>query len=469
MNHIVLHTKNIFINFKTGHNRKIHMVFIPMLLSLFSCEDFVEVDPPRTEISRVEVFESDGLANSAISGIYVDMFAGTFASEMNRNNGLLADDLLDYTETSDFINNSLMPMTAEVNTYWGELYNYIYSANSIIEGLEASTKISLDLKNQLEGESKFVRALCHFYLLNLFGDVPLIIASDFRANNVPSRTGVSEVYDQILRDLDEAEQLLSDDFSFSGGDRARPNKYAAIALLARVHLYLGNWEDAELWSSMVIEASDFELVTDLNEVSLLNNNESIWQLRSTLDIGSNVRDASFYILESAPTLVSLREELVNTFEVGDNRRTDWIGEITVDGITYYYAFKYKVRDDGTQPITESLAMLRLAEQYLIRAEARAQLGDFSGAQSDINVIRNRAGLGNTTANDQNSLLDAILNERRLELFTEGSHRWLDLKRTGRADEILGPLKSGWQATDVLYPIPFEEININPNLTQNPGY
>ena len=115
-------------------------------------------------------------------------------------------------------------------------------------------------------------------------------------------------------------------------------------------------------------------------------------------------------------------------------------------------------------------MLRLAEQYLIRAEARARQGNIPGAQQDLNSIRNRAGLPNTTTSGPTEILEAIMEERQRELFTEGGHRWLDLKRTGRTTEVLAPLKPLWDPTDVLWPIPEDEIFNNSNLLpQNPGY
>ena len=167
----------------------------------------------------------------------------------------------------------------------------------------------------------------------------------------------------------------------------------------------------------------------------------------------------------------MRDDLINAFEAGDERSTNWVGRFTDVTGTWYYPFKYKVQD-GNQavPITEALTLLRLAEQFLIRAEARTQQGNFTGAQEDLNMIRNRAGLANTTANDQSSLLMAIEHERRVELFTESNHRWFDLKRTRRADAVLGGIKSNWQPTDVLYPIPQSDFDKNSNLKpQNPGY
>ena len=114
-------------------------------------------------------------------------------------------------------------------------------------------------------------------------------------------------------------------------------------------------------------------------------------------------------------------------------------------------------------------VMRLAEQYLIRAEARAQQGNISGGLSDLNVIRNRANLIDISGVSQNELLKDIIQEKRIELFTEWGHRWLDLKRTNNTDAILSPIKPNWNSEDKLYPIPLRELDSNPNLNQNSGY
>ena len=107
---------------------------------------------------------------------------------------------------------------------------------------------------------------------------------------------------------------------------------------------------------------------------------------------------------------------------------------------------------------------------MIRAEARTHLGDYVGARADLNKVRNRAGLPNTEADNMESLLDAIIQERRVELFTEQGHRWFDLRRTGKASAALSNLKPGWAETDSWLPIPENELLLNDNLLpQNPGY
>ena len=152
----------------------------------------------------------------------------------------------------------------------------------------------------------------------------------------------------------------------------------------------------------------------------------------------------------------------------DIRKQIWIGN-TTDGVnTFFYPFKYKVLGQ-TEPAQEYSMVFRLTEQYLIRAEARAQAGNVIGAQTDLNLIRNRAGLSNISSTNANDLLLAIEKERRHELFTEWGHRWLDLKRTERISEVMSDIKPNWESTDVLFPIPQTQIDNNPNTSQNPGY
>ena len=165
--------------------------------------------------------------------------------------------------------------------------------------------------------------------------------------------------------------------------------------------------------------------------------------------------------------------MADAFESGDMRRQDWVMDAAVNGKDYYYMHKYKDRA-GTGD--EYSVVLRLAEVYLIRAEARAEQNDLTGSLDDLNAIRERAGLDDLEGLSQADLLLAIQQEYKVEMFGEWGQRWLDLKRwpslTGkscRADDLLAPVKVDWQSTDVLFPIPAAQILANTSLTQNPGY
>lgn len=187
------------------------------------------------------------------------------------------------------------------------------------------------------------------------------------------------------------------------------------------------------------------------------------------DASFNTLEGSLFIFETGPPpSVALTQALYNAFEPGDLRKTDWIREITDGTTTWRHAFKYKQRATTGVSVEYSI-LLRLSEQYLIRAEVRARTGNIEGAKSDLNKVRNTAGLPDIAADDATQLVGAILQERRVELFSEFGHRFFDLQRTGTLDNALEGTKSGWDPVDRLWPVPADEIVINPNINQNPGY
>jgi hypothetical protein len=172
-----------------------------------------------------------------------------------------------------------------------------------------------------------------------------------------------------------------------------------------------------------------------------------------------------------PALPSISQSLLDAFEGGDLRRQRWVGSYSENGNTWHFPYKYKIRGNTESGMSKEFSVvMRLEEQYLIRAEARAQQEKILEAQQDLNAIRSRAGLADTDADSRTSLLDAILHERQVELFTEFGHRFFDLKRMGKLDEVLGTIKPNWKPDDKLLPIPEKELLVNPKLNpQNPGY
>lgn len=441
---------------------------------VLSCKKFVEPEYPNDQLNSNVVFKDSATARAAIAGLY---------SEMITNNnlftnvattvycGMSADELYYYFPSlrDEFVKNEISRANHITinNGFWQLAYRLIYASNLSIEKISSSTSLSIPFKNQLLGEAKFVRAYCYFYLVNLFGDVPLTTTSNYQENSIAPRTSASKVYAQIVSDLKDSKSLLSN--QYVTGEKVRPNRWAAIALLSRAYLYTGDWNNAEIEATSIISSGTYQLETDLNGVFLKNSTEAIWQLRPVRP-DMNTYEAQTILPASpfSPPGYLITQGLLNSFETGDMRKGAWVKSRTYGGTTVFYPFKYKVYRSSTP--TEYYMMLRLAEQYLIRAEARARLGRIQGALSDLNVIRSRAGLPNSMANDQPSLAAAIEQERRIELFCEWGHRWFDLKRTQRADAVLGSLKTPfWQPTDALWPIPQDQILLNPALSQNPGY
>lgn len=451
------------------------LLFIIMIASSnYSCEKFLEIGSPKDRASPVEMFSSDAMAASAITGIYSRMAnSGGFSGNQNSISvlaGLSADELKGYSSALDVFYRNEIPTTNSTiqNRLWQEPYSYIYTTNAILEGLKGALGISESVNKQLQGEAKFIRAFCYFYLVNLFGEVPLVLTTDYRANELIPKSSTDKVYDQIIADLIDAESLLSN--NYITGERVRPNKWAATALLARVYLYLEKWDLAGQKASEIIDQKNmYSLVDNLDAVFIKNSNEAIWQLMPTTS--TNTKEGALFVLIATPTQVSLSPDLLTFFESGDNRRSKWIAQYSNSTGIYYYPFKYKIRATASGVVNEYSMVIRLAEIYLIRAEARAKLFQTATALEDINLIRKRSGLATALVGlNQAQCLTEIDKQRRLELFSEWGHRWLDLKRTGKTSATLAALKGGtWKDTDVLYPIPENEIIRNPSITQNLGY
>ena len=331
-----------------------------------------------------------------------------------------------------------------------------------------------ELQQQLEGEARFVRAFSYFQLVNLYGDIPLILNTDYRENALKPRVEVDEIYNLIEEDLLISSETLSS--SYRNGERTSVNKFGANALLARVYLYQEDWQKAEDYSSQVInETATYEILDNLDDVFLANSREAIWQISPIGGggIASNTNDGSMFIIDpffSFFATLKLDASIIPEFNESDIRRQNWVGYNSSKDA--FFSHKYKIDASSEFPIKEYSMVLRLAEQYLIRAEARANLGKINDALNDLDVIRKRAGLPALTEITpgiaEEELMEKIFLQRRLELFTEWGHRWFDLIRTDRTTNVFGNNPT-WQNTDILYPIPAEEISKNPNLIQNDGY
>ena len=191
-----------------------------------------------------------------------------------------------------------------------------------------------------------------------------------------------------------------------------------------------------------------------------------------VNVRYSTTEGSQFILTGAPNFYCLDKTLIQTFDSTDQRKASWTKSIIIGSDTFYYPFKYKIKSipAGTSWDEYSI-VIRLAELYLIRAEAELNSGNIEDAIKDINIIRTRAGTNPYNGpKDEAALRLAVERERRIELFTEWGHRWFDLIRTGRANDVLSSKSPDtWQLSDTLYPIPQADILANPNLTQNDGY
>ncbi|HEY0175401.1 MAG TPA: RagB/SusD family nutrient uptake outer membrane protein [Pedobacter sp.] len=444
------------------------MVMLFLLLNT-SCKKFVEVDSLTDKLLSEQVYQNDATANAATAGIYRQLRTSNFMNFLALYSGMISDEvspgISTAANTSNYVNNTLS--VDDTGMPWNALYSVIYSANSVIEGLTNNKALSDKAQQYYMGEAKFNRAFCYFYLVNLYGDVPLVLSSDVKTNSLIARSAVNDVYAQIISDLKDAQNGLGNDYSFTGGDRSRADKWVATALLARVYLYQKDWANALALSTAVINSGQYSLLNAPAGILNKNNTEAIYQLANN-STETNAM-ATFFIFTSTPNYLC-SDLLLNSFETNDLRKTTWIKTQLVSGTPASIPFKFTTIATNSN---EWLTFIRLGEIYLIRAEARAMQNDLQGAISDVNLLRQKHGGLNTALPvpaDQASAVDVILHERRVDLFTEGCFRWLDLKRTGKIDAVMLQEKpTTWTSTAALFPIPFVDIQRNPKLVQNPGY
>jgi hypothetical protein len=469
-----------------------------------SCKKLLDVALPTDKFDVDGAYQNDSSAGAVITGIISTaasspVYGSAFTFDgLGFSTSLYADDLkliqatliTGTAATKLYYTNSL---TSANGVHWTTLYKQIYSCNLAIENLEKNKK-KLSLYNQWMGEVLFLRAFSYFDLINLYGEVPLALVSDYNVNNVLGRSAKAVVYAQVVADLKQAELLLGttylDGKGMLTGNRVRPNQFAAAALLARVYLYMGDYKNTEKQATKVIANSGLYELSALNAVFLANSKETIWAL--VPEASTTVQDYFFYnngvsgvaANQAALSLLlpaAMSQGLVESFEAGDLRLTNWITLRTTTSAPvngkFYFPNKYKSRTNGE----EFNVMMRLAEQYLIRAESRAMQGNIGGAVEDLNLIRKRArnsavpgALADySTTLTQQECTEAIFNERRRELFTEQGHRFYDLKRSGKIDSVMAVYAASKEATWASYkqwwPIPANDVQFNPNLTQTPGY
>ncbi|MBB5439390.1 hypothetical protein HDC92_003083 [Pedobacter sp. AK017] len=480
---------------KATIKKQIEIGLIVLLVIHSGCNKLVEIDPPVDTITTEQVFADDNNAIAAVTGIYSKL-AGKNEPFSTANGGtsivtgLSSDELAIFSSAQSLMviyRNELVERGphVQIDGLWRRTYEYIFPINVCLENLNKSPGITATTRLKLLAEVKFLRTFCYFNLINLYGDVPFVETTDWDKSRLTKKMSKAEIYQILINDLLEIKGVLPEDYTSYNNERVRATRWAAEALLARLYLYNENWVQAEISATNVISNTLYSLPPNLSDVFLKNSKEAILQWHNSSSVGSvtqNITPEGYVFIpqfNNRPPDYFLSNQLLSSFEVDDKRKIDWIKTITYLNKQYSFSFKYKkgfpdMVPNG--PVTEYSMVLRLAEQYLIRAEARVNQDNINGAKADLDVIRKRAGLGVTTATSKEQLLAAIEQERRVELFTESGHRWFDLKRTGRIDAVMSvvtPQKSNgatiWKSYQQVYPIPYGEITLNPNLTQNSGY
>lgn len=444
------------------------------ILSLASCEKYLDVEP-RSSVSDEKTIFDNASAQTALSGVYAALASGGYYGTTFQSIGYLNGDNIQWTgsqsQVQEFINHNVSADNSTIGGAWNAIYLTISRANHVIAKVPQVTDplLNQSVKDQIIGQAYFIRGLAYFDLARTWGPVPLVTkptetASD---NSGIRRSSQAEVYAQALSDLEKAEPLLTETT-----DRYKGTKKTVWALKSRYYLYRGDWANAETYASKLIadhanykllkpfgsffqndargtQESVFEIFYSTAE---LNNHRGQWQPQTNGGTRQWAPNDALVALVNNPLTGGTRNVLV----AKDNQNR-WYGNL------YYRS-----------PATDPSYVIRIAELYLIRAEARAnQAPDGAtltndkllGAIADLNAVRDRAGLTGTTATTRADVLLAIENERRLEFALE-PHRWFDMVRTGRAAAVLN-------ITDTrkyLMPIPNDQLLIDPALRpNNSGY
>ena len=473
------------------------MRYLPLLaisLSTMSCSDFLTLKPEYL-MYELGFYQNESDFETAVVGLYSGL--QSYGQNLIWMNELATDNAvfqLANAETAvtgfDYMN--LSATNAYVSTYWSNSYGMISRANGILNRL---SNFDFNSKAKMQGECKFIRALAYFQLVQLFGDVSITELEFSSPNQIAdydfSRKPVDQVYQLIIQDLMDAESLLSSEIPENKG---KVSIGAVKALLGKVYLTRHEYDKSAEKLKEVIDLNAYSLEQDYGSLFSEGNDDKSESILEIEFASGNLGEGSNFAHHFYPNVINMdvfsggilgggrcvpSETLWNTYEEGDLRRDAALGNKLPmkDGTTSDYYFCKKFVDYSATTTSDcgvNFTLLRYADVLLMYAEALNELGKASEALLYINQVRQRAGIGDLHGLSQTALRTALEKERQCELCFEG-HRWFDLMRTGRTLEVLNEdfknrgLAFSVEEYELLLPIPQGQIDIDPDLEQNPGY
>ncbi|MCG8306208.1 MAG: RagB/SusD family nutrient uptake outer membrane protein [Cytophagales bacterium] len=446
---------------------RLYTFIFTVLLLTMSCEDLLNPDPVDL-ITDDQVLTDAGSARVVLSSAYRDL-ANLGAPKIIAGD-LTADNLIHngtFTQYREISSKDMSASNGSASALWGVIYSMSYVASFLYEGLP-DLDIPQSEFNEITAAASFLRAYAYFVGAYTFGGIPIVTTTNVEENRVMPRATLEETLSFIESELLYALDKLPQD-GFNAGEVTNG---AVKALLARYYLYVENWTEAEKYATDVIQGNgtkEYVLEEDFANAVADFSTESILEI--VYSANDNPGTSTNFGINN---LFAGRRELIPSSEMVlalQNDGGDRMVVLEFDGTNV------KGSDNGWTVVRygpfDNIQLLRLAEMYIIRAEARAQQDKISGsgsAEADINVLRERASVPLIQGTSKNQMLLVIENERRMELCFEG-HRWYDLVRTGRDQAVMDEFTSNWSEKDRLWPIPFREITNNPSLkdAQNPGY
>lgn len=454
--------------------RLLRYSLVLVLMILASCQQVLEPKPVDLLVDDLVLNEPNDVQPvriglySAFRGMAApNIIAGDFMADYIQANGTL----------NDYIQFGTKQVTASntaIDDLWSNLYTTVYVANFIIERLPLVSGVPEATRKSVLAEARFLRGWANFIGAYSFGDIPNVTTIDKNTNSTIARTAKANILASVLVDFQAALTDLPDVASSGTAttNAAYLNKVNCRAAMARYYLYQKNWAQAEQLATLVISSGVYTMQTNFADVVSKD-----FTAESILEVGYNLTD------DPGTTNTSLNNLFVGRREVIPSNQLITALISTESGtrsatITFNPSQQrlndngWTVRKYGTaSEDNNNIVLMRLAEMYLIRAEARAQQGKLTGttgAVADLNVLRTRAKAPAITLTAQADIVLAIERERVYELAFEGQ-RWYDLVRTGRAQAVMSAFSPNWNSRYELLPIPQRDIQQNPALTQNPGY
>ncbi|MGI4740345.1 MAG: RagB/SusD family nutrient uptake outer membrane protein [Janthinobacterium lividum] len=471
-------------------------------LSLAGCKDALEIDPQQS-IDAADAYNTSQKVSAAVVGAYARLDdPRLYGTDLILVPELLGEVGAGYIAwNGSFQNYNQLYRRTQISTLsnaqgiWTQAYNAINQCNLILANLAAVTDVGQ--RTQFEGEANYIRGIMYFELVRLYAQqytagganaqdgVPInltAVTTAEQADTKLARSTVQQVYAQVITDLQAAIQKLPTQ------NVTRASKYSAEAMLARVYLQQGNYTDARAMANDVITNSGAALAGTVAAVfANRNSGESLFEIQQNdqNNAGTSNDGLATYFAGYSPTGdqtvlygrgdIYIQPAFVNLYGTTDVRGTDGNPALTTQKLIYVSDGNNKTgryRTIKWRTYGQNIVVARLAEMYLIRAEADARAGNITSALADVNRIRTRSGATALTT----VTLANVLRERQLELAFEG-FRIHDLKRVNAivvpavAATATTPASPAVLASDprLVLPIPQREINNNSLLTQNPGY
>lgn len=455
--------------------RFIRYTLLITLIGLAACQQVLEPKPVTLLVDELVLNEPNdvqpvriGLYSAFRSMAAPNIIAGDFTADYIQANGTFTDNI-------EFGTKRITATNGAVDALWANMYNTIYVANFILERLPTLTTVPEATRKQVMAEAKFLRGWANFIGAYTFGDIPRVTSTSQTANTTIARSAKADILASVLADYQAALADLPNVSTTSTNattNSAYLNKINCQAALSRYYLYQKNWAQAESLATVVIGSGVYALQTNYSDIVTKD-----FTSESILEVGYNLTDDPGTGAYSLNNLLVGRREVIpsnqlinslNSAESGDRNKTITFNAQQQRGNDNGWTVrKYGTASDDNN----NIVLMRLAEMYLIRAEARAQQGKLTGttgAIADLNVLRTRAKATAITAGVQADVLLAVERERVYELAFEGQ-RWYDLVRTGRAQAVMSAFSPNWNSRYELWPIPQREIQQNTALQQNPGY